>query len=231
VSFAGGGAKKGSIEKTRAQIQQKGARGAAPDGIPPVARRPAANWAQPSPRSPSPSQSPKRSQTPAGQLPPQQHRYEQHPARALTRESPCFATTGPSGVATRARCVLLSMRLASCRRPRRLGAERGRRLRRWPRTRRLGAALRPCLATAACRLWTTTSARRTCCRCPAAGTKWGCTWTPTFPPVSSGHGRGRGRGHGDTMRMQFLRAALPAHVITMRLRVAGAAQLRVGAAA
>ena len=53
VSFAGGGAKKGSIEKTRAQIQQKGAaleaqhQGAKPNGIPPVARSTAANWAQP----------------------------------------------------------------------------------------------------------------------------------------------------------------------------------------
>ena len=60
VSFAGGGAKKGSIEKTRAQIQQKGAaleaqhQGAKPNGIPPVARSTAANWVQPKPAQPEP---------------------------------------------------------------------------------------------------------------------------------------------------------------------------------
>jgi len=65
VSFAGGGSKKGSIEETRAQIQQKAAaleaqhQGAKPNRIPPVARSTAANWAQPKPAQPEPKSEPK----------------------------------------------------------------------------------------------------------------------------------------------------------------------------
>ena len=60
VSFAAGGAKKGSIEETRAQIQQKAAaieaqhQGAKKNSIPPVAKSTAQNWAQQKPAEPEP---------------------------------------------------------------------------------------------------------------------------------------------------------------------------------